>query len=446
MMSPKLLTNFVTILKEMTEQDGVIYINQDELMNYLKPVSYNMEVLAKTKKFKGKDIIVTTALDLNGTPIKSLAPIKKVQGRLDISNTNVSSIEGIEVVGYTSYSNTPISRREEAERRAKIMRGIEERREQKVFDLELNEDSELAAKANAVFKFLEYDGDFETKEPGDEQRIEELRTQLERLEADRQSASGEQEDEIIKLIDEVESEITELEGRPDVYFIVPERYSFYDMNCFTSMIESSYGQEYCVGNNDEIDSTFRQYWDNYVDEVGTEGLSDWLIKDNLDMDRLRSDIEDVYENDIRDNPDAYLNDADKELSEAQKEEIQRLEQEKNELELRLHDLEPENEGYDEVTNRIDEIETEISEIEDSPDGEYTEESIQDRIDETVEYYLENYDEYFSNIGSNASDYLDKDSLVDYFMRNEDYGAMSSYDNTYDTVSINDETFYIIRQN
>ncbi len=164
------------------------------------------------------------------------------------------------------------------------------------------------------------------------------------------------------------------------------------------------------------------------------------------MDRLRSDIEDVYENDIRDNPDAYLNDADKELSDTQKEEIQRLEQEKNELERRLHDLEPENEGYDEVTNRIDEIETEISEIEDSPDGEYTEESIQDRIDETVEYYLENYDEYFSNIGSNASDYLDKDSLVDYFMRNEDYGAMSSYDNTYDTVSINDETFYIIRQN
>ena len=444
-MSPKLLTNFVTILKEMTEQDGVIYINQDELMNYLKPVSYNMEVLSKTKKFKGKDIIVTTALDLSGTPIKSLAPIKKIQGRLDISNTNVSSIEGIEVVGYTSYSNTPISRREEAERRAKIMRGIEQRREEKVFDLELNEDSELAAKANAVFKSLQYDGDFEAREPGDEERIEDLKTRLEVFESERQTASGEKESEIIELIDELEKEISELESKPDVYFMVPERYSFYDMNRFTSMIESSYGQEYCVGNESEVDSTFRQYWENYVDEVGTEGLSGWLIKDNLDMDRLRSDIEDVYENDIRDNPDAYLNDADKELSEAQREEIQRLEQKKDELELRLHDLESGDEGYEEVTNEIDEIETEISEIEDSPDGEYREDAIQDRIDETVDYYVDNYDEYFSNIGSSISDYLDKDSLVDYFVRNEGYGQMSSYDDNYETVKIGDETFYIIRQ-
>ena len=126
-MSPKLLSNVLSIINEISEKDGVLYITQDELKEYLKPTSYNMEVLSRTKRFKDKDIIVTTALDLSGTPIKSLAPIKKIQGRLDISNTNVSSIEGIEVVGYTSYSNTPISRREEAERNAKIMRGIEQR-------------------------------------------------------------------------------------------------------------------------------------------------------------------------------------------------------------------------------------------------------------------------------------------------------------------------------
>ncbi len=143
-MSPKLLSNVLSIINEISEKDGVLYITQDELKEYLKPTSYNMEVLSRTKRFKDKDIIVTTELDLSGTPIKSLAPIKKIQGRLDISNTNVSSVEGIEVVGYTSYSNTPISRREEAERRAKIMKGIEERREGKVFDLELNEESSVA--------------------------------------------------------------------------------------------------------------------------------------------------------------------------------------------------------------------------------------------------------------------------------------------------------------
>ena len=70
---------------------------------------------------------------------------------------------------------------------------------------------------------------------------------------------------------------------------------------------------------------------------------------------------------------------------------------------------------------------EIEEINDSPEGEYNDRAIQDKIDDTVEYYMRNKDEFFGNMGYSMKDYLDKDSLVKYLVRNEDYGQMSSYD-------------------
>ena len=48
--------------------------------------------------------------------------------------------------------------------------------------------------------------------------------------------------------------------------------------------------------------------------------------------------------------------------------------------------------------------------------------------------------------SNISDYLDKDSLVQYLVDNEDYGQMSSYDGEYDTIRFNEREYYIFRNN
>ena len=122
-----------------------------------------------------------------------------------------------------------------------------------------------------------------------------------------------------------------------------------------------------------------------------------------------------------------------------------METEKDELEVRLSDLDSEDDAYDNINDRIQEIETEMDEINDSPEGEYKEDAIQEKISDTVDYYVDNYNEYLSNMGSDISDYLDKDSLVQYLVNNEDIGAISSYDNSYDTQSFNDETYYIIRQ-
>jgi DNA repair exonuclease SbcCD ATPase subunit len=220
----------------------------------------------------------------------------------------------------------------------------------------------------------------------------------------------------------------------------------YGLALFKSKLPDSEDEEYFLGTRGEVGRAFQEYWENYVDDVGTEGFSQWVIEDNLDMDRLRSEIEDTYENDVRDNPDSYLDENDKELSRSQQEEIQRLETEKDELEVRLSDLESEDDSYDEINDRIQEIETEIDEINDSPEGDFKEEAIEYKIADTVDYYVSNYKEYLSNMGSDVSDYLDKDSLVQYLIDNEDYGQMSSYDNEYDTIRFNQRDYYIFRHN
>jgi len=375
--------------------------------------------------------------------VKNLGSIVKITGGLDISGTDIASIEGVEVIGYVSDWNSKMFRIRKAKEKARILAIAQGRRDDNEWgDLE----DEYSAKANALFEYLKGRDDLQDRPKNLQEKIDELedrKSQLEQMQAQLDDNS-EEYDRLEGQIAAVDVEIEELnDGKfGDVYDLIPEGKN-YGLAAFQSKLPDSEDEEYFLGPLNEVDRAFKYYWENHVDDVGVEGFSESVIEDNLDMDRLRSDIEDTYENDVRDNPEAYLSESDKELSRSQQEEIQRLETEKDELEVRLSDLESED---DEITDRIEEIETEIDEIKDSPDGEYKEEAIDEKISDIVSDYIDNYREYLSNIGSDISDYLDKDSLVQYLVDNEDYGQMSSYDGEYDTIRFNEREYYIFRNN
>jgi predicted nuclease with TOPRIM domain len=435
------------ILREQAQEDEFVYSNQDEIADYLKLMSGNLNGLSRLPKFKGKKIIINGSLDLSDYPeTKNLGPIVKVDGRLDIRDTEIESTEGVEVTGYVSDYNSKMYRIRRAKENARILAIAQGRRESGEWaDL----DNPYNAKANALFEYLKGRDDLQDRPENLQEKIDELEDRKSQLE-ESQAQLDDNSEEYGRLqgqIDAVDVEIEELnDGKfGDVYDLIPDG-KMYGLALFKSKLPDSEDEEYFLGTRGEVDIAFEDYWENYVDEVGTEGFNRSVIEDNLDMDRLRSDIEDTYENDIRDNPDSYLDESDKELSESQEDEIHSLESEKGELELRLHDLEPEDDEYDEVTDRIEEIETEIDEIKDSPDGDYKEEAIEEKISDTVDYYVNNYKEYLSSMGSDISDYLDKDSLVQYLIDNEDYGQMSSYDNEYDTIRFNERDYHIFRHN
>jgi predicted nuclease with TOPRIM domain len=442
-----LRSSIIKILREQAQESEFVYSDQDEIANYLKLMSGNLNGLSRLPKFKGKKIIINGDLDLSDYPeTKNLGPIVKITGRLDIRDTEIESTEGVEVTGYVSDYNSKMYRIRRAKENARILAIAQGRRESGEWaDL----DDPYNAKANALFEYLKGRDDLQDRPENLQEKIDELEDRKSQLE-ESQAQLDDNSEEYGRLqgqIDAVDVEIKELnDGKfGDVYDLIPDG-KMYGLALFKSKLPDSEDEEYFLGTRGEVDIAFEDYWENYVDEVGTEGFSQWLIEDNLDMDRLRSDIEDTYENDIRDNPDSYLDESDKELSRSQQEEIQRLETEKDELEVRLSDLNSEDDAYDNINDRIQEIETEIDEINDSPEGEYKEDAIQEKISDTVDYYVDNYKEYLSNMGSDIDDYLDKSALVQYLIDNEDYGQMSSYDNSYDTIRFNEREYYIFRHN
>ena len=442
-----LRNSIIKILREQAQESEFVYSDQDEIANYLKLMSGNLNGLSRLPKFKGKKIIINGDLDLSDYPeTKNLGPIVKITGRLDIRDTDIASIEGVEVTGYVSDYNSKMYRIRRAKENAKILAIAQGRRDNNEWgDLE----DRYSAKANALFEYLKGRDDLQDRPENLQEKIDELEDRKSQLE-ESQAQLDDNSEEYGRLqgqIDAVDVEIQELnDGKfGDVYDLIPDG-KLYQLALFKSKLPDSEDEEYFLGTRGEVDIAFEDYWENYVDDVGIEGFSQWVIEDNLDMDRLRSDIEDTYENDVRDNPDAYLDENDKELSRSQQEEIQRLETEKDELEVRLSDLDSEDDAYDNINDRIQEIETEIDEINDSPEGEYKEEAIEEKISDTVDYYVSNYKEYLSNMGSDIDDYLDKSALVQYLIDNEDYGQMSSYDNSYDTIRFNEREYYIFRHN
>ena len=436
----RLLKTIQKILKEETEGDDILKVSPDDIYHYAKIMSGNLQGLSKIPAYRGKKLVVVGKLDLSNFPkVKNLGPIIEVTGSLDISHTEIASLEGVKTHGYVRDYNSKMSRIRIAKIEAEIRAKAQSRRETGDWD---DITDGYNAKAHALFEYLKGRDELIDRPENLQEKIDELedrKSQLEQTQAQLDEGSEEYdrlEDEII----EIDSKIEELNADKygDVYDLIPDA-SMYGLASFKSKLPESHNEEYFIGTEDEVESAFEDYWDQYVDDVGVEGFSQWLIEDNLDEDRLRSDIEDVYENDIRDNPESYLDDSDRELSSSQEEELKRLEQEKSELE----EL---NDGNEETTDRISEIEDEIEEINDNPKGDYKDEAIQDRIDSTVEYYMRNKDEFFGNMGYSMKDYLDKDSLVEYLVRNEDYGQMSSYDGSYDTEKFNDVVYYIFRHN
>ena len=390
-----LRSSIIKILRERAQESEFEYSNQDEIRNYLKLMSGNLNGLTRIPKFKGKKIIINGDLDLSDySETKNLGPIVKVNGRLDISSTEIESIEGVEVTGYVSDYNSKMYRIKRAKENARILAIAQGRRESNEWgDLE----DGYSAKANALFEYLKGRDDLQDRPENLQEKIDELEDRKSQLEESQSQLdfNSEEYDRLESQINEVDVEIEELnDGKfGDVYDLIPDG-QMYGLALFKSKLPDSEDEEYFLGTRGEVDSAFEEYWERYVDDVGIEGFNEWLIEDNLDEDRLRSDIEDVYENDIRDNPESYLDDSDRELSSSQEEEIKRLEQEKSELE----ELSDESEEYEEATDRISEIESEIEEINDSPEGDFNDEAVQDKIDDTVEYYMRNKDEFFGNMG------------------------------------------------
>lgn len=331
----------------------------------------------------------------------------------------------------------------------------DERRAEGEWDLTNPNIDEIGLKANALFAYLESEGDYQILTNQDREKIQSLRSEIERLNNEYNDSEDVRTD-LLDSVETLEDELAEFDEYIDVYSLIPNG-THYDMTTF--QLVDSLNEEYAVADEDEMESSARDYVDQLIDDIGYEGFSKSFVMGFIDEEQVVSYMEDFYDDDVRNNPEIYFDESERDFSDEQKDKInfnnktiQQLESFISSLEDELNDTEDEeeeeelNEKIDESNEKIEELTEEIEEIESEPNGDFPEKLIEEKVDDLLDNVKRNVQNYMNEFGLNYEDYIDKDEFITGLIDSDGYGMVGSYDGEVSEYYIKDETFYVIRLN
>jgi len=487
----------VSIILKLIKEDEIekVYISPEQYMQYLRQVGFMAHAIPYLPKFRGKKLVVKGDLNLSNVDgkqkIYKIGDIE-VEGGLNVSYTNVKSLDDVKVTGHKTFWQTPYEK--VIERRQLQAKYNEQNEKREDGDWDIENTGYESPRANAVFQYAVNDGHLQSLDDDEKIELEELKTRIKDKEEELENLStdiedyNEKYDEIQEEIDSIQEDIDRLiEDKNDVYDLYPAG-SHYNLAEFESL---STKMRFAVGEYREADDSLEDYYEQQIDDLDNY-FSKETLSSYVDEDKIKEYYRDSVEEWIRDEPDSYG--VEKELSNSQEEEIWLLEMEKwvyenegvrapimypskekdgtfdfydsedNELQYRregnnsilykegqvvpprqLYDDEDTEEHETDRENRISEIDSEIDDIKESPDGDPDESS----IEEAVDNYLENeigYDPagWLDNMGGDIADFIDTRELLDDLVRNGDYGDLNGYDGSYDTVNINGTDYVVMR--
>jgi hypothetical protein len=308
-------------------------------------------------------------------------------------------------------------------------------------------------KAHALLKYLIENGDASIITNEDRNEILRLQNQIDELQAEYDN-SGDARTDLLDEISNLEDEIEEIkDNKIDVYNIVPTG-THYDTTLFEVIDSEVESNSYAVGTESEMESSSYESIENLIDDIGYEGFNAGFAREHIDVEAVASYAEETYDDDVRNNPDVYFDDSERQLSDAQLEQIgiikMRISQTKqliSNLEDQYDDENDEvlDEKIEELTDIILEYEDEIQDIESSPEGEFPEDMISEKI-EDLDSDVRSDPEWFMNeFGLEWSEYVDKDDFITAVIQADGYGhSMSTYDGNADEIYVQDELFYVMR--
>ena len=313
---------------------------------------------------------------------------------------------------------------------------------------------EEGLKAHALLNFLIDNNDVEVWTNEDREEIQRLQNEIERL----QSEYDNSEDVRTDLLDEIsdlEDEIESLsENKIDVYNIIPTG-THYDTTEFEVINAGLDDRRYAVGDEDEMQSSSYEAIEQLIDDVGYEGFNASFARNHIDTDAVASYAEDTYEDDVRENPDAYFDDSERMLSDEQQEKIDILNGRIEKTEGYIVRLKEQLDGTDNdesIEEKIEEMEgltieysDEIEEIEGSPEGDFPDDLIDDKVQELVSDVRSDPESFMNEHGLEWEHYIDKDEFIQDVIDTDGYGhTINSYDGSADEVRVNDQLFYVMR--
>ena len=297
---------------------------------------------------------------------------------------------------------------------------------------------EEGLKAHALLDWLRDNGDVEVRTPEQTEQLQQLKLKLEELE----NSENPDEDEV----NELQYEIDELDDAIDVYDIIPSG-THYDMDRF--VVEALSGRRYAVGTSDETRSSAEDAVKSLVDDMGVDAFSSSFAKNHLDTDKIEDEARDYYEQDVYDNPDSYLNeDEDRDLSDRQIQEIavykKKIKQAEDTIEY-LETIEGTESKIKELLEMIDDMESEIVDIEESPQGEFNQKKIEERIEELVSNVTYDPEAFLNDFGLEWKEFVDMDALIeDAIDTDGEAHFINNYDGSSDEMEVEGRTFIVMR--
>lgn len=313
---------------------------------------------------------------------------------------------------------------------------------------------EEGLKAHALLNFLTDNNDVEAWTNEDRAEVLRLQNEIERLQSEYDNSEDVRTDlldEISDLEDEIESVS---ENKIDVYNIIPTG-THYDTTEFEVINAGLDDRRYAVGDEDEMQSSSYEAVEQLIDDVGYEGFNASFARAYIDTDAVVSYAEDTYEDDVRENPDAYFDDSERMLSDEQQEKIDILNGRIEKTEGYIVRLKEQLDGTDNdesIEEKIEEMEgltieysDEIEEIEGSPEGDFPDDLIDDKVQELVSDVRSDPESFMNDHGLDWEHYIDKDEFIQAVIDEDGYGhTINTYDGSSDEIRVNDQLFYVMR--
>ena len=315
---------------------------------------------------------------------------------------------------------------------------------------------EEGLKAHALLDFLVDNNDVDVWSNEDRAEVLRLQSEIERLQSEYDNSEDVRTD-LLNEISDLEDEIEALsENKVDVYNIIPTG-NHYDTTEFEVINASLDGNRYAVGDDDEMQSSAYESIENLIDDIGYDGFNSSFARQHIDEDAVADYAEEVYDDDVRNNPDVYFDDSQRQLSDEQDEKIDILKMRISQTQNLISNLEDEFDGegdenddtiqekIDELNDMIVEYEDEIEEIENSPEGEFPDDLIDDKVQELVNDVRRDPEWFMSDFGLDWERYIDKEEFIQAVIDTDGYGhTLNSYDGSADEIYVQDQLFYVMR--
>lgn len=258
---------------------------------------------------------------------------------------------------------------------------------------------------------------------------------------------------VLRFIKEEDGDKIELPEGFDVYYLYPTG-NHYEMTIFKILGLDEYENwHWMVGTEEETHDSMMENLRELYSDIGLKSLRPGFLAQHIDEYAIKEYAEEIYDEWVRDSPESYLSDEDKELSRTQinkikenQEMINRYERDMKELRGRYtsENMERLSAKVEELHNIVDELNEEIQDIMKNPDGDYSEDKIVREIGYLVDDAVRDPLAFINNYSLEVENFVDEESVYESIIQHDGYGSLNHYDGYLEEIRVNNRYFFVGR--